>query len=288
MRDREVFDQANKLYWDRIEALTSVPWTPHRYDMVEFVRQGKWHPLMNMMVSDELQETINLVHGWGLQLVSWTVWIEVLATFEDFNDRWTLRMQHVDNIAFVCLYQAASMRDRLTFIATNAIHQGNLASVPGCVDRLPLDDLASNRFASRRRKENQLFEIASRWKSSKRFHEKLVRLNDAEYRKITRDFRNRSSHAIGPRFEFGETSFVTRSLEHPENTVEQPDGSYRLVKDTTRKVPQYAFGGPPALKYDEMLAASQGQHDLARNAIEAYEVVLGEILTKIGLASHDL
>ena len=60
---------------------------PTRWDEV---RKGKWPPFIDIMVSDELQETINLINAWRGQLLDWSVWATVLPTFDE-HDRLTFK-----------------------------------------------------------------------------------------------------------------------------------------------------------------------------------------------------
>jgi hypothetical protein len=277
MEERKLFEEAHRRYWDELESRRGTSSIPLSYAAVEEVRKGKWLPFIDMMVSDELRETINLMNAWRGQLFAWSIWATILPTFEEY-DRWSVQMQQVDPLAFACMFQASAMRDRLCMIVTNAIHQANLVALPGHKDSLEQDE----RFLRRFEKEKQLERLGRTWTTFGQFRKDLVSINTADYRQETRNFRNQSSHAIAPRFEVGYTNTVMRYRTPSEKMVLQPDGSYSLVRHPSRMVVAYGFGGTPPLKNQEMVTATEKQHGLAAGALAAYEVLLREMLGVIG------
>lgn len=282
MEARPLFEEANRRYWDELESIPIPGWMPFPYNMVNEVEKGNWPHFIDMMVSDELRETINLMNAWWSALLGWSIWVKILPTF-DHNDRSTLQMQHVDPLAFMCMYQPSATRDRFCMIATNAVHQANCIALPGYKDRLDQDDLPKGRFLNRAQKEKQLVRLGQDWSKFGDFQRCLNPINDKDYRKVTRDFRNHSSHAIAPRFEWGYTNAVTRYMTPSEKMAKQPDGTFTVVKDHSRMVVAYGFGGMPPLKYEDMVAESRKQHNLAAAALEAYQTLLREVLQKIGM-----
>jgi len=281
MEQRKLFEEAHRRYWDELESRRPLGWIPLSYEMVDEVRKGKWPPSIDMMVSDELQETINLINAWRGQLLDWSVWATVLPTFDE-HDSLTIQMQQGDPLAFACMFQASAMRDRFCMIASNATHQANLVAVSGYKDWLEQDDLPPGRFLSRSKKEEQLERLGSGWTTFGELQKQLQSINTANYRQATRNFRNHASHAIAPRLEVGYTNTVTRYRTPFETMVPQPDGSFKLVADPKRMVIAYGFGGTPPLKNEEMVTATHEQHGVAVAALAAYEALLCEILGAIG------
>ena len=126
--------------------------------------------------------------------------------------------------------------------------------------------------------EAQLQRIGSRWSSSKAFVEKLTELDGPAYRRTTRNFRNRASHAIAPRFEIGITDLVTRKIVPATKIEQQGDGTFRSVEIPGKKNVQYGFGGTQPLKLDEALQANAKEFTLAQAAMHAYETLLDELI----------
>lgn len=235
------------------------------------------------MVTEDLRELLNLLNHWAMLLFSWSVWIDVLSQIEDDNDRWTLRLQTVDPIAFYCVYQPAATRDRFISVATSALHQGNLRSnISGYTDVLRADALSPGQFLRSREQRVQLAALGTHWASFGDFRIALERLNSRAYVKTTLNFRNCSSHSIAPKFEEGETNFVTRSIRPLQQLVEQPDGSSRLEEHPTRKIVSYGFGGPPPIRYSDVIEANRIEYQLAIGTLSAYQRLLEEIVVRIG------
>ena len=280
MEQRKLFEEAHRRYWDELESRRPLGWIPLSYEMVNEVRKGKWPPFIDMMVSDELQETINLINAWRGQLLDWSVWATVLPTFDE-HDRLTIQMQQGDPLAFACMFQASAMRDRFCMIASNATHQANLVAVSGYKDWLEQDDLPPGRFLSRSKKEKQLERLGSGWTTFGELQKQLQSINTANYRQATRNFRN---HVVIPSRHDWRWAIRTPSRDtgRHSNNGSQPDGSFKLVADPKRMVVAYGFGGASPLKNEEMVTATQEQHGVAVAALAAYEALLCEILGAIG------
>lgn len=282
MDERHLSEEAYRRYWDKRESLPSSTWLPFPYDTSQKVRLGKWQHFCGILVSSELEEAINLLNSWGHHLLSWSIWIDILSGFDE-DDSWTLRIHYVDPIAFVCMFQPSAARDRLTMIATNAIHQGNIVAVPGYKDELKQDRLKPGQYLSRNQKEKQLDEIGTRWSTYAKFSMMLMAINEKAYRDVTANFRNHSSHGIAPRFELGYTNMITREMAPMQNMVELGGGRVQFVDDHSRMVVRYGVGGTAPLKYEDILAANKQEYELVKAALERYEALLQEILQKIGI-----
>lgn len=109
----------------------------------------------------------------------------------------------------------------------------------------------------------------------------LAALDSKAYRTFTRNFRNLASHAIAPKFEFGYTNMVTRSIVSATNLVRQGDGTYSAVDDPTKKCVAYGFGGTPPLDLREVLNANTGEYRLAAQAFNSYQTLLIELMEKL-------
>lgn len=277
---RKVYEQAYTLFLDKLEVVPTPAHFPLPYGICEEVRQAPWPhlPLINQMVSWDLSETINQLNAWAEWLLHLSIWTEVLDNFDE-QDAWTLQLHYVDPLAQVCLMEPSATRDRFGHIATNAIHQANLCTLDGYRDCLIQDQ--QERPLSRKRVENQVAEIGKTWTGLPVFLDALKNLDTEGYRQATKNYRNLASHAIAPRFRFGYTNMVVRSICPATELVQQPDGGYLLVEHPTKKVVSYGFGGTDALDLREVHRLSQTQFDQAVSVFNAYGTLMGEMLSAL-------
>ena len=112
----------------------------------------------------------------------------------------------------------------------------------------------------------------------------LKHIDSAEYREVTRDYRNLASHGTPPHFEWGETNVMTRSVVPWSEMVNQGDGTYQLVEHPTRKVVSYGFGGMQPLGLSDMLEINKTQVTLAFAAFHAYQALVEEMIVALDSA----
>lgn len=277
---RKVYEQAYTLFLDKLEVVPTPAHFPLPYGICEEVRQAPWPhlPLIDQMVSWDLSETINQLNAWAEWLLHLSIWTEVLDNFDE-QDAWTLQHHYVDPLAQVCLIEPSATRDRFGHIATHAIHQANLCTLDGYRDHLKQDDRKYP--LSRKQVEEQIVEIGALWKGTQPFLEALKNLDTDGYHQATRNYRNLASHAIAPRFRFGYTNMVVRSIRPATEQVQQPDGSYLFVEHPTKKAVSYGFGGTDALDLREVHRLSQTQFDQAVSVFNAYRALMGEMLSAL-------
>lgn len=246
---------------------------PYNLDELDSVR---WRQFGGMMVQDELRELINSLNQWHGSLRKWEAWNTVIAAYDDVTDAWDIRMEFLEGTAHRCLYQPSSVRDTFTLLATNSMHQVCLASDPQYKDRLPSDppDLTKPHHLTRRKKEKFLAQQIKSAPNSKEFFDTLFKLDDAEYRKQTSDYRNRTSHAIGPRMGIGITNTVTRSVVQANELQEQPDGTFQPMDIPGRMSVQYAIGGTEPLNMVDALTANREQYERAKHCYISYRKML--------------
>lgn len=253
---------------------------PISYDICEMVGKVSWGPYGGFAVSWDISDFINSLHDWYGQVLSWSVWLKILKNYGD-DDAWHIRRQCIEPVAFFCMFQPSAFRDRLGAISTQAIHQANLGVDSTYLDRLDQDGSRSA-FLSRRHSEEQLARIGNRWKNYGVFEMNLKHIDSAEYRKVTRDYRNLASHGTPPRFEWGETNVMTRSIVPWSDLVNQGDGTYQLVEHPTRKAVSYGFGGMQPLGLSNMHEINKKQLTLAFAAFHAYQALVEEMVMALG------
>lgn len=271
-------------YKQFLEARRTRPWPadyPISFDLAKQVEKQQWELFMHFQVEGDLRETINLLNKWRRHLLDWEIWMDVLDSFSA-NDAWTVRDHFVESLVFYCMMQPSSLRDLLATVATNALHHSNRQTVRCYPDKLDQD--GSRRLLGRKGKETQVSRIGASWNGTRKFMGDLAAVDSQAYRLSTRNFRNLASHAIAPRFEFGYTNLVTRSIVPASNLVLQGSGTYSAVDDPSKKHVVYSFGGTPPLDLREVLAANTVEYMRAAQAFSSYEALLIELMGKVPAA----
>lgn len=274
---RELFEDAYRKFWDEIERRPIPRFSLHPYELCEEVGRGSWLTFTEMMVSGELQEAINLMNAWRSNLFHLDIWSKVLLAYEEHDAR-SIQLHFVEPIAFFCMHQPSAARDRMGRIATNSIHQANLATDPNHKDRLDQDKKKPGQFQSRREVEAQLKRICDRWLHGKSLVSVLKKLDSSRYRKQTFDFRNQASHFIAPRIEAGIVQPVTRQLVPRTEMVMQSDGTYRLENVADETAVSYGIGGIMPLSLDKVIEANMAEYQFASELLQVYSELLREIL----------
>ncbi|MBT0963921.1 hypothetical protein [Denitromonas iodatirespirans] len=285
---RQLHEGAYQKFWDRVQAAPGDRFELFDYELAHQLTDAPWRTVAGDLVGRELCEVTNLVHQWTLELDRWDLWIDVLGEYQDAQDRWNIRAEFIEPLAHRCLQAPSHLKDVLIGVATNAAHQASLALTPGYKDRMPSDSrrvkaLAKGRriFLKRHEALEQLDELAKPWPSLHPFRKLLDCLDTKDYREHTHDYRNRSSHAIPPNFEFGEVGFWMRCVGFREERLRNPDGTLTIKEDVSRSSVSYSFGGVAPLAIDLTIQHCRGQYDVARSTYLAYRDFLKEILNQL-------
>lgn len=248
------------------------------------------------MLSSNLNELINTINAWNHRVRSWAAWNRVLASISNLKERWDIRSEFVEPLAYFCLQQPAGARDRLTRFATQVVHFGNLRVLAGYPDVLAEDAKVLKRlqknhkkphavFLSREEAEAQFRNKSSEWREAGALMALIEQLDDDDYRCATGDWRNRAAHGIAQHFDFGEVERVTRRVGFAETAVEVL-GGVEFREDRSRSVVSYVFGGSDALNLDAVLGANQSQLDLAMRAMDACSALLREVGLRTGYSGE--
>ena len=279
---REAFDQyLSHLYETPLEPAGKIS----DYDF-SFVCNRKWHSLAEEMVVCDLRQLTNLVNGWAESLCRWHAWSYVLAD-RDRQEAWELRSEFLDALVHKCLLMPASIRDAITSVATSAFHQARLSTDRTYRDNLegdprdPKTPEEKTNFSRRGEKEKYLSKIVRDWPSSNRFLEALRQINTSAYIQATRNYRNLTAHSIAPKFEFGHTRTVQRSVRQFQ-TIENSEDGRIILRDVPGKLTvSYSYGGTPPLNLETIRAANLGQFERAHACYSEYRALLEAVVKAI-------
>jgi hypothetical protein len=293
LNHRNMLELAYKKFRDTLDKLGADGTGPlHPYDSCKKVQEVVFRtPFMSMDIGNDLTELVNHVNIWTIRLGYWNAWNSVLVDYNE-EDAWALRSDFVEPLAYFCMFQPSGMLDRFIGFATKLVHHANMAIDKNYPDRLDGDAQVYKRlekhhpqpydvFLPRREALAQVERISKNWPSAKAFFEKLGCLDDDAYQGKTRDFRNKASHAIAPRFELGETGYATRRVGYAKKKIEIGGGYVDFVEDPTQKCVSYGFGGVEPLSLKDTHAESKKQHAFARSVLVACEAMLEEMCKAI-------
>jgi hypothetical protein len=254
---------------------------PFSYEACERVEKGNWRLFAGLGVASDLRLALNHLNAWRVRLHEWAAWLKVLELHEE-PIALELQLHFLDHLMFFCMFQPSGFRDALAQVATHAVHQGNLST--GKTERDVLEQDSRKWPLKRKETEAQLKRLCEHWTQAEAFIESLSALDADDYRRLTRNYRNQASHAIPPRFGWGEVGFVTRSVEPWQDMVDKGDGTFQLEDSPDRKSVCYSLGGTPPLELEETYRANLREHDLASRALESYCALLDEILLALPAA----
>jgi len=248
-----------------------------------YITEAKWRSLSAMMLKDELREVTNRINEWHYMLRRWNAWNKVVST-KEHSPAWDLRSEFMEPLMRTCLMMPSAMRDLITFVGTNALHQVRLNTEPTYKDFLEGDPSAADpspRPLTRRKKEDRLASLAAPLKGSIQFIEAVRQIDGKDYRAQTKDYRNLNSHAIGSRIALGSTRMVTRQVVPVERMEDQPDGTVRWAEVPGLFKPRYGLGGMEPLDLEVARKASLGQYYATRTCFDHFVVLLQSHCAKL-------
>jgi hypothetical protein len=264
-------------YLDTLEDTDLVPSEPFLSFDFSFLQKKAWRlPLSEWLVEGDLRELTNRLNGWQSLLIRWNAWNRVVGGGDD-EKSWTLRHELFESLAHDCLLRPSAVRDTFTSLATDTLHQVRMAEDRKIADQLdsdPRPPKLKTTFATRRQKENQLRNIASKWDLGPAFLNSLQAIDTDDYKRSTFNYRNLHSHTIGPSLGVGRVRPVRRLVDQAEELMPIGDHRYQMTKVPGKIQVSYGFGGPPPLDLEEARRQNLEQYYLARRCYEVYLALL--------------
>lgn len=221
-------------------------------------------------------------------LIRWNAWNRVLGG--DDEKSWTLRHEFFESLAHDCLLRPSAVRDTFTSLATDTLHQVRMAEDQNIADQLDLDPRPpkfNTKFATRRKKEDQLRNIALKWESGPVFLNSLQAIDTDDYKRSTFNYRNLHSHTIGPSLGVGHVKPVRRQVHQAEELMPIGGHRYQMTKIPGKVQVSYGFGGIPPLHLEEARRLNLEQYYSARRCYEAYLALLKTSIASLPQRSDD-
>ncbi len=286
-RHRAALVDAYKEYWRHLDQLEGQQ-HPFPFDITARLESAPMRLLDGQLLVSDIRELINNYNAWQDRLYAWHAWnaVSIAASSEQLS--WDIRWKFSEPLAFFCLHMPSAFRDSLMTFCSLAMHLGLLNRDNTHKDELEQDREVFRRlqngsvdahkyFLPRKKAFEQLRQLSGKWGGTTHLIQLLEKIDSDSYRSSTLDWRNSSSHYIGPRLEYGETRFVKRYVCFGQEKIDLGDGSFQFQDNPEKMQIAYGFGGTPALPMAEVANCNREQLDLARQALMETVRVLEEI-----------
>lgn len=263
--------------------LTSRPQFPDltKYDPVEQARKAIGTSAWGWGAAGEIRETINSANAWGMRLHEWGAWLQVVDSYDLEEDKWELLYHFVEPIAFFCMHQPSSLTDRLSVVSEMLLHQANLRVNPAELDRLDQDGLSPGKTLRRSDRRRQLKRLGKNWSAFDSFRDALGAMDGPDYQRVTRNFRDLSSHSFAPRLMIGQVARAIRSIAPLQEMVAQPDGTYLLEEHPTKTSVQYEMQVIEPLPLDTAYSANLAEYRKAITLLRAFASLIDELCARM-------
>lgn len=242
----------------------SDPYLPYEHP---YITEAKWRFLADEMLRHNLCEVTNRFNDWRDMLRRWHAWNKVVSTKDD-TSAWELQREFMGPLMHTCLMMPSTIRDVLTCVGTDTLHQVRLHTEQNYLDHLdgePSVNEPKPRPINRRRdKEVRLANLAKPLNGSTPFIDAIDRIDNKDFRAKTKDYRNLNTHSIGPRIALGQTKIVTRQVVQAMHMKAKPDGTFCMTETIGSYTAQYSYGGISPLDLEAAREASLEQFNTSR------------------------
>lgn len=280
---RKLFEDAYKKYWDVLEQKEG-KCTPYSYDIVSEVNAHKFAAdYEGFAISIGLQESISWFNSWLITLADLEAWRIVLRNEYNEQEKWALRHHFVDRLAYFSLLQPSSNRERICVMATNFACRAHAKFFPEKKET-PLSNSLKNKgnMLKRSDKERQLLGLVENWAYGRALVDALQKIDGESYREATNQYRNKASHYIPPRIEFGDLPIVSRQVISivEEDPISEEDRISRdfFEKQGVTKVVDYSYEVVHPIKLDAVIALGREQIGFVQEALDASQAFIKEVL----------
>jgi len=220
---------------------------PAPYGHVRFPARIPIHlSMFQGMANEFLRELANELNRLDSHIEQLRTWMRIYKDY-DQEDQMSIMMEFIEPLASVTFGQPSALRSRYVYSLSHTSHQANLFSRQGWSEsKLPADGSINYKVMK---------SCSSSWARFSEFSEAFDQLDNSPWKTKTREYRNRYHHRFPPRFELGQTAYVTRSVGDNGST-------------------SYGFGGGEPLSIEALLPHLREQHQHARTCFDMYSNLL--------------
>jgi hypothetical protein len=217
------------------------------YGHVEFPTKTPIHlSMFREMAGEFLRELANELNRLDGYIEQLSTWSETYHSYDN-QEKMCLMMEFIEPLATVAFGQPATLRARLIYCLSHTSHQANLFFVDSWDEsKLPKDEAINFKNMS---------SCSEHWPEFENFMVAFRNLDGEGWRALTRGFRNKYHHRIPPRFEVGQTQFVTRKIGSKGQS-------------------SYSFGYCEPIPLRDFMEPLRAQHSAARACFDAYSDML--------------
>lgn len=240
----ELFQSAYSAYWALVaEQRVALPGQFLPYDY-----SSQCGDLIYSLQEQEFtRELLNAINQLSSRLNQLLLWEEVIPKYED---EWQLelRMEFTALPIYYCLHQPYEFRSRLIFAATQLCYTRGIDCK--LLTKADVCDQDHINYAS-------LDRVAKHWAAGSVLMDAIRNLNGREFREQTRNYRNRSQHAVPPGVDYGHTNVIERTFPPAARVA-------------------YSFGEAAPLATVELIPQLKNELQLMINAFAAYRKLIDD------------
>lgn len=242
---REAFEAYRLTFVNGGSALALAPYEHVDLPHIEGIQALTYLP----MVASHLQHLANELNAFVYHFEQIVAWAAVLPRY-DLGSQLVLLREFVACPATVLITYPYSLRSRFIFSVSHLSHQANLLTREKATEAdLPADNAINYKVMVR---------ASGHWNGFAAFDTALRDLDDADYKKTTRDFRHKYQHRIPSNIQVGHTETVVR-MRHANGA-------------------RYGIGGSGPLVLTALLSELTRQHEVAIRVFDAYSGLIREQL----------
>jgi hypothetical protein len=253
------------------------------YKRLDIIVPAHWGSMRDALVRYHLIELLNGVNQFRTHINKLNAWAKLFEEI-DRDESHDLAISEVQSLAYFCLCQPYAIKERFIHVAIQVLHQANMSSNPRYPDRLDIDPKIAHEMGRWHKKQKmleQMDKVGLQWSGYPAFRLSLDQINSREFERLTHGFRTGAQHTFQIGIEIGITPPVTRSVQPWLEKVQQPDGTFTFVTNSTRMCAAYGLGGIPPLTVSNAVLACVPQHVELVRCYDAFHAILEEAIEKI-------
>jgi len=207
----------------------------------------------SQMLDEFARELANSVNKLTTNVQKLSDWAAVLQDADE-EKQFEIAHEFIDDLATNTLMLPYVIKSRFAFSIAHLSHQANRVWSNNWKDDLALDAAIYLDATDAR---------APHWQSYKKLKLSVEAINGRSFKAATGDFRNAYNHRFSPRFVFGVTQIVTRTVDEATGRI------------------NYGIGGRPPLQLKALVELLDKERNRCYIAFERFQILINEQISAI-------